>query len=579
MHKIEISSPCVLATYLRNERIPLKMSCGGHGSCKTCRVILDGQPVLACQTHVEPGAYEIGVPQSGSSAASIQIDLSTLQDALRCEAPRWHTFPIHVESAEAAPNRSNRSRLEAALPQGISLSPRFFDSLPHDAIQGTLEIGAYDNCARFPLSSRRRGPYAIAVDIGTTTVGAALIDLRRKEIVASKGKLNAQYLYSEDLVARIAFCHTPELLGEMHDLILRRTLIPLLQGLLKESGVNGREVLTTVFAGNSPMIHILLGLDPTGMGGWPFNGIDFAPQARCASDYRLPGERLEFVPSQSAYLGGDIISGLAFVDFENAEDGTLFLDLGTNAEMALKTNDRLLCTAVPAGPAFEGGGFPCGVSAIPGAIDYVWEEGENLHFTTIGSLPAAGICGSGIISYVAAAFRAGILRKKGRYSRRHPGTETRDILGENQRLHMLTEEIYVSEADVSNFLQAKAAVFAGIETLCRVAGVDPFQLSKLHLAGNFGRRIRARDIMGIGLIPPLAPDRVVPCGNTSLKGAIYATLDREVPKRMARLVERLEFVELNGEPTFQNDFIDALFIPHLKHEWTPAGTEELRPAV
>src|SRR5690606_20313934 len=133
------------------------------------------------------------------------------------------------------------------------------------------------------------------------------------------------------------------------------------------------------------------------------------------------------------------------------------------------------------------------------------------------------------------------------FSRRHPKIENRDILGENQRLHMLAEEVYVSETDVSNFLQAKAAVFAGIETLCRVAGLDPFALNKLYLAGNFGRRIRTKDIMDIGLIPPIPQDRVVVCGNTSLKGAIHATMDRGAMQRMNRIVEKLQFIELNSE--------------------------------
>lgn len=567
MHKVEIPEPCTLSSHLREQRIPLKMSCGGHGSCKTCRVMLDGQPVLACQTEVEAGDYDITVPESAASSASISIDLTAIEEGLKCERARWTRQTVSLPKSEDHPNKSNRQRLHAALGDTLTLSPHFFDGLPSDALEGSLDLCCFDQQAQWPLVGKGTKSYALAVDIGTTTLAAALIDLEELSIVDCCGRLNGQYAYSEDLVARIAFCHTPELLEEMQGLILKRTLIPLLKSLLKDHDVSSAQLLTTVLSGNAPMIHILLGLDPTGMGGWPFNGVDFAPQARKASAYRLPGERLEFIPAQSAYLGGDIISGLALIDFENAPDNTLFVDLGTNAEMAFKSNDKLLCTAVPAGPSFEGGGFPCGVSAIPGAIDYVWDEDGALRFTTIGNEPAIGLCGSGIISFVAAAFRARILRKKGRYARRHEKVDTRELLGEQQRVYALTESVYLSEDDISNFLQAKAAVFSGIITMAKVAGIDVFAIEHLHLAGNFGKRVRVRDMIDIGLIPPLDHEKVDPCGNTSLKGAIHYAIDQTAQQRIASLIEKLEWIELNAQETYQDDFINALFIPHLTLEF------------
>ena len=571
MHSIEVPNPSNLAEYLREQRVPLKMSCGGHGSCRTCRVMLDGEPVLACQTDVEPGSYDLTVPDSAASSANIQIDLSTMEDGLRCEQPRWEIRTIEVPSPESAPNVSDRARLEAALPEGVRLSPHFFDALNSASTQGELQLCCFDGCAH-TLKSSDGGlefkRYAIAVDIGTTTLAAALIDLDARRLVDCRGRLNGQYAYSEDLVARIAFCHTRELLEEMRDLGLKKSLAPLLRSLLKDAGVSKQQVLTTVLSGNAPMIHILLGLDPTGMGGWPFNGIDFAPSPRPAAGHGLPGRQLEFIPAQSAYLGGDIISGLSFLEFANAPDGALFVDLGTNAEMALKAGGKLLCTAVPAGPSFEGGGFPCGISAIPGAIDRVWEEDGELRYSTIGDKPAIGLCGSGIISFVASAFRARILRKKGRYARRNETVETRELLGEQQRVYPIAEEVYLSEDDISNFLQAKAAVFSGIITLCKVAGIELADLRTLYLAGNFGKRVRVEDLIDIGIIPPIGADRVIACGNTSLKGAIYAALDRTATQRVERLLTQLEFVELNAQPTFQDDFINALFIPHLKLDFS-----------
>lgn len=567
MHQIVVEENVGLADFLRGQNMPLKMSCGGHGSCRTCRVILDGEPVLACQTEVKPGTYDLTVPDSAASSENIQIDLGSVEDDILCHEPRWAVRKVTVPAAEDQPNLSNRQRLQAVLGPETPIDPFFFKGLASDSIQGEMTIGCFDRRACFPDRDGGRRPFAMAVDIGTTTLAAALINLADRRVVACRGRLNGQYAYAEDLVARIAFCRTPELLAEMQELVLRRTLAPLMRDLLKDAGVSPSEILTTVVSGNAPMIHLLLGEDPTGMGGWPFNGVDYAPEPRPASAYRLPGEQIEFTPSQSAYLGGDIISGLLLADFESAPDGTLFIDLGTNAEMALKAGGKLYCTAVPAGPSFEGGGFPCGISAIPGAIDDVREEGEELTFTTIGGVEAIGLCGSGIISFVAAAFRAGLLRKKGRYARRDPRVEEVELLGERERITRLNDQVYVSETDISNFLQAKAAVFSGIITLCQVAGMDPFELEKLTIAGNFGRRIRIQDIMDIGIIPPMPEERIEVVGNTSLKGAIHTALDATAHQRMTGMVSRMSFVELNAEPTFQDDFINALFIPHLKKDW------------
>lgn len=564
MHQIDISSPCQLSTFLREQRIALKMSCGGHGSCKTCRVMLDGQPVLACQTDMEPGSYDLTVPQSNTDSSNIQIDMSDLEEGLACQTPRWSIVDLLVAPSEEMPGTSNWQRLEQALNgKGLSIANSFMDGTRSDTMEGNVRIAVHDGKAVQLMPQDSPAKYAFAVDVGTTTLAAALIDLETREIVHSAGRLNGQYAYAEDLVARIAFCHTPELLAEMQELGLKRSLIPLLKSILKEAGIKPHQVLTTRLSGNAPMIHILLGYDPTGMGAWPFNGIDYAPSPRPAMDLRIPGRMLEFTPSQSAYMGADIISGLALIDFENAPDGTLFVDLGTNAEMALKANGKLFCTAVPAGPSFEGGGFPCGISAIPGAIDHVTNCDGRLEYTTIGGEDPVGLCGSGIVSFVAAAFRAKILRKKGRLSQRHECVEQRELLGQDQRIYAFSEEIYVSEDDISNFLQAKAAVFSGIMTLCKVAGVNPFALNRLYLAGNFGRRVRINDLIDIGIMPPLPDEKIVICGNTSLKGAIYASLDPEADLRAQRIAKKLSFIELNAQASFQNDFINALFIPHL----------------
>lgn len=569
VHTITVDQPKNLADHLRSLRMPVKMSCGGHGSCTSCRVILDGEPVLSCQTEVKAGEYSLEVPMTAIESSEIYISLDSFDDASAVKGNRWHSVSVEVPHADSQPNLSNRQRLEGVLEKhSLELSANFWKGLSADQLQGQQDLACFDNRVLYPSLRKAGERYAVAVDIGTTTVACGLIHLNEQKVLSCRGRLNAQYGYAEDLIARIAFCVSPARLEEMRNLILRQTLIPLIWNLLRESEVSSERVITTIISGNAPMIHLLLGYDPTGMGGWPFNGVDYAPGPMLASDLKLPGQRVEFIPAQSAYFGGDVLSGLQWLDFENVPDRSLFIDLGTNAEMALKVGDDLLCTAVPAGPAFEGGGLACGVGAVPGAVDRVWEVGDRLEFSTIGDQPPIGFCGSGVVSFVAAAFRAGILKKKGRFNRNHPLVQRTEILGKCQRIYCLAEEVYLSEEDISAFLQAKAAVFSGAATLCQAAGVDVFGVTKLLLAGNFGRSVPARDLVDIGMIPPLGADSINVCGNASLKGAINVCVDPDATVRLERLIARLQFVDLNAQATFQNDFINALFLPHLKHDFS-----------
>lgn len=568
-HTITVHQPTNLADCLRSQRIPVRMSCGGHGSCTSCRVLLDGESVLSCQHHAEPGEYTLEIPLTSAGATDIQMEQASLEDAIPASGDRWRTVTVNVPSAESQPVRSNRERMEDAL-EGIplTLAPSVWEHLSSGDVQGDIHLALFDQTALFAaIDTPSLAGYAVAVDVGTTTIAVALVDLSQRAVVDCRGRLNAQYAYAEDLLSRISYCTTRERRLEMRDLVLRGALAPLVWRLLRESGLSAEQVVTTVVSGNAPMIHLLLALDPTGMGGWPFNGVDYAPPARTAAELKLPGRHVEFIPAQSAYFGGDVMSGLAWLDFENAPDGSVMVDLGTNAEMAVKVGDRLLCTAVPAGPSFEGGGLSCGVGAVPGAVDHVWEERDRLAFSTIGDRPAIGLCGSGVVSFVAAAFRAGVLQETGRFSPEHEHVAATDILGRKQLVYQIAKEVYVSEEDISCFLQAKAAVFSGLSTLCEVAGVDVFDAERFYLAGNFGRYVAFDDMVAIGMAPPLAEIQVTVCGNASLKGAVAACLDPTMRERLARLSQRLEFIDLNGQDSFQDEFIDALFLPHLSRDF------------
>jgi uncharacterized 2Fe-2S/4Fe-4S cluster protein (DUF4445 family) len=276
-----------------------------------------------------------------------------------------------------------------------------------------------------------------------------------------------------------------------------------------------------------------------------------------------------FMPAQSAFLGGDIVSGLYYLDFDKEPDGTLFIDLGTNAEMVLKHKAHLICTATPASAAFEGGGIAWGIAGAEGAIDQVKAKGSELIFTTINNAEPRGICGSGVISFVAAGMRAEIISRNGNLNTN--SKHTREIVtgGQEHMAVWLTDEIFISHKDLSAFIQAKAAVFAAMHSLCRYAGIQPQQLKKVMVAGNFGHHFDIQDGIDIGLLPDINPANFVMCGNTSLKGACLQSIDSSALEKLKSVIDRVKFIELNKLPTSQNNFINALHLPHLEKSLFP----------
>ena len=267
-----------------------------------------------------------------------------------------------------------------------------------------------------------------------------------------------------------------------------------------------------------------------------------------------------FMPAQSAHLGGDIVSGLYYLDFDKEPDDTLFVDLSTNAEMALKHKGRLICTATSASAAFDGGGIAWGIAGGEGAIDRVTAKGNDLIFTTINNAEPRGICGSGVISFVAAGMRAGIISRNGKLD--IDSKHIREIVNDGQahKAVWLTDEI---------FIHAKAAVFAAMHSLCRYAGIQPRQLKKVMVAGSFGRHFDIQDGIDMGLLPNIGPANFVMCGNTSLRGAALQSIDSSATEKLKSIIDRVKFIELNNLPPFQNDFINALHLPYPEESLFP----------
>ncbi|GAB4227989.1 MAG: ASKHA domain-containing protein [Kiloniellaceae bacterium] len=429
--------------------------------------------------------------------------------------------------------------------------------------------------------------YGLAVDVGSTTVAAHLCDLHSGEVIASSGIMNPQIRFGEDLMSRVSYVMmNPGGDAEMTDAV-RRAINELTDSVCAEAGIEREEILNATFVGNPVMHHLLLGIDPTELGGAPFALAANSGITLWASQLDLrfhPDARVYVLPCIAGHVGADTAGVILSESPHKTDKITLVVDVGTNAEIVLGNQDRLLACSSPTGPAFEGAQISCGQRAAPGAIERVRIDPETLEprFKVIGSdlwsneegfaeetrkIGVTGICGSGIIEVLAEMYLAGILAADGtidgsqatRSPRIRPDGRTFSYL-----LHDGTEgggqEISIIQNDVRAIQLGKAALYAGIRLLMDRLGVE--QLDQIMLAGAFGSHIDTKYAMVLGMIPDCALQHVYSAGNAAGTGARIALLNQAARDEIEEVIRRVEKIETAVEPKFQSHFVEAMGIPH-----------------
>lgn len=400
--------------------------------------------------------------------------------------------------------------------------------------------------------------YGMAVDVGTTTLVAHLHDLASGERLATADKPNPQIVFGSDVVSRI-FASMNGKLGLMADAI-RDALVEMRGALCAQAGIDVGDVVATSIAGNTVMQHIVAGLAPDSIGTSPF-----APQSLFGDVRDVPGlGQCRFARCVAGYVGGDITAGMTVRRFD--EGGTrLFVDLGTNGEMALAHGGRTLCCATAAGPVFEGAGITFGMPASPGAISQVSLEGGALRVQVIGGGDPIGVCGTGLVDAVALMVDAGIV------------DETGLLLGPGETCGPMAERVgtvdgaavfyldvgrsvYITQRDVRNLQLAKGAVCAGILTLAETAGISLGDISSLEIAGGFGTYLDLGRAARIGLFPAQLLPRARSVGNTAAEGASALLVSGEARALEAKLAEACEYLELSTSPLFNEHFMQELGI-------------------
>jgi uncharacterized 2Fe-2S/4Fe-4S cluster protein (DUF4445 family) len=407
------------------------------------------------------------------------------------------------------------------------------------ACNGNAEISGSENSASGGRNCPARA--GAAIDIGTTTVSAKLIDLDSSLVLDTVSELNDQRVFGADVMSRIGAAKNGRI-KELFSLINRQTG-RILRLFMERHGI--QQIEKAVVSGNTVMLHLFLNVDPSGMGELPFTPVFLEEKELNGKDLSLPVERITVLPSVSAFIGGDITAGLAVLDIMNAPSPSLLVDIGTNGEMALVNRGTIYCCSTAAGPAFEGAEISCGIGGVKGAISAVEDGGAGISITTIGNVTPIGICGSGLIDAVALMLKKGIMDETG-------------FMAGSEKCFYLAPGISINGRDIRQFQLAKSAILTGIRILCRSAELEPEDLKNVSIAGGLGFFINKQNAVNAGLFPKEFSGKISVCGNLSLQGAEEGLLNKNFMKKCKDIIGRCTVIELAKDPSFTDEFTDNL---------------------
>jgi uncharacterized 2Fe-2S/4Fe-4S cluster protein (DUF4445 family) len=634
---VEIPTGTLLSDAAHLAGIDIGQPCGGQGRCGRCAVQVTSGDVrrrstlrlspidieqgyaLACQTVVE-GDVAIYVPPQ----EKIERRLTTDRVVAEVTVPSDYEYPFaqtvrRVHLTLNPPSMDDQtddwSRLQTAFRlqhqiEKVNVSLSLLQKLGNILRDGDWQVTAIIETGRggvtpplqedektsrlIDLRPYREDEYSslwgCAIDIGTTTVTLWLVDLVTGKVRAQVAEYNGQIARGEDVVSRIIFAtkngggeemrqRVLDTINSLLDLACKRVKLP-------QGKVTPEQVVKATIAGNSTMMHLLLGIPAGSIRLSPFITAVNYPPLMTGREVGLnvnPEAVVDCLPGVASYVGADITAGVLSSGLDNAENVTLFLDVGTNGETVLGNRDWLVTCACSAGPAFEGAGVVNGMRATQGAIEEVWINSETLEptYRVIGGGKPKGICGSGLISLLSEAFITGIIDKGGnvnlmvRSSRVREGAHGGEYVVAWGNESESGEDIVITRVDIDNLLRAKAAIYAGFTVLAENVGIPLETTDKVLIGGSFGKYINVEKAVQIGLLPDMEWSRFEFLGNTSVKGAYYTLLDWRKRKRITEIAKRMTYVELSADNSFYEAFTSALFLPHTDLSKFPSVAEAL----
>jgi uncharacterized 2Fe-2S/4Fe-4S cluster protein (DUF4445 family) len=416
--------------------------------------------------------------------------------------------------------------------------------------------------------------FGLALDVGTTTVVGHLLDLTTGTTLEAAAKYNSQLEYGADVISRINCARQPGG-AEALQRAIRQDIDTLLDDLVQHAQVARGDIHCVVAAGNTAMLHFLLGLEADLIRLSPF-----APAAACPPPLRAsevgirihPRGTFYTMPMVGSYVGGDITAGILASGMHRSEELALFLDIGTNGEVVIGNKDFLVACSASAGPAFEGGSVTCGMRATFGAIDRVriLPHGLVVSATTIDDGPPLGLCGSGLIDVLSEMFLVGLMDRSGRFQVSRAPDRFRLCEEDNRPEFVLVSaqqssgcrDLVIRQTDVENLIRTKGAIYAAADSLVRSVGLSFADIQKVYIAGAFGNKLDISSCISIGLLPDVPVERIHFIGNSSVAGAKMTMLSRRMYEEVGRLREQITYQELMVDPAYMENFLSACFLPH-----------------
>ncbi len=597
--------------------VHVNASCGGEGVCGKCRVLIEEGSVEGGISEKLSGedqdkGYRLACQAKAKSDLVIRIPVESTIDAgvLKLQASPRRTAHIRKFNFEelkekglfvapvekkylelpaptAQDNLPDITRLisylklkydEHRLEVDLSVIRKLPDVIRQDDFKVTAtlvrpvrDVGKTLIINVQPGDTTRQN-YAIAMDIGTTTIYGQVIDLITGDVLAEHGEFNGQISYGEDVISRIVFAEKPGGLEKINEVVIN-TINKILKKIVKKSGVDPEDISTITLAGNTTMTQLMLAVNPRSIRRAPYvPAATLYPPVKAAD---LGMDLVEHVtalvyPAVSSYVGGDIVAGVMGSGIYRNETLTLYLDVGTNAEIVIGNKEWLACAACSAGPAFEGGGLEFGMRAAKGAIEDFSIDPVTLEpmIITIGNVRAKGICGSGLIIMVAVMFEIGIINNLGKFERDLDTPRIRENNGIYEYVlawkdeTQIDRDITITEIDIENLIRAKGAIYSGCMTLLAEVGIGIADIEHIILAGGFGSYVDLEKAMTIGLLPEMDPDKVAFIGNGSLMGARMSSLTNRIRKDVAEVTKKMTNFELSDTNSYMDNYVAALFLPH-----------------
>ncbi len=529
----DVEPGSTLLAAARKARAPLEAPCDGAGICGKCLVRLDPGALAALEPGVDVHTHD---------------GQGTL--VLACDAR------VRAGMAATIPERGDRDLaiVDYGLATARPLAPHIV--VVH-ASDGCTVWAGQELIASLPSAVANLG---IAVDVGTTTLVVALVDLDSGDELAVASVLNPQAAYGHDVLSRIHFAAEPDGLVTM-----QRALIDGLNALIgqvcQRAGVDAGHIHEAVLGGNTCMLHIAAAVDPAPLGRAPYRPSLTGGSHLCAAKLGLgiAAHALVYLPPVvSGFVGADITAGILATDLHRSRQTVLLLDIGTNGEMVLAHASELWATSTAAGPAFESVNIECGIRAAPGAVDAVTANDGRWTLHTIGDVPAIGICGSGLIDLVSCLVRGGAIGKNGRFETKAAPPVGNWDEREGRCLLRLSDGVVLTQKDVRQVQLAKAAIRTGLDSLLAQAKVPTQDVARVLVAGSFGYHLRPDSLAGGGLLPASLAAKVEAVGNTCKAGAVTLLTNDGTRRELEAVAARVHSIELANDAAFGRRFVEQM---------------------